>query len=500
MARTTEHGTPDDARVALGWARTTRGKVWLGCLLALVLATAAVAVRELSDPRPGGRGTASDVAAGGAATAGDPAPSPSAAAPDGDDASRGSRVPPVAPARAPGEPMPAGFTRIASGTDLSAALSFTAGRYWLEPGRYRLRGSVYLMSGTTVTAGPGTIVDGDGRDWAFHVGDGSRPGTRDVTIRNLVLENFGNPDQFAAISSSEADGLLLEDVELRNNASWGAFLGRNSVARRVWAHHNGQGGIKAWADRWGPTDTVVVEDSELNDNNTRRTDSSFEAGGSKMVGVANVTFRRNFVHGNVGSPGYWCDYCGAGNVIEDNTFSDNGEIPVELEMTLDTVVRHNTIDAPVAQVTREGGWGGAVYAFNTRNLTVTANRMTGGVVGFAKYRGATDFSDGTEVRLTGLRVTDNDITLPEGSRTGVKVDANSESSSDRGGRTMPATWVAGIFDPTLNRWAGNTYRTSARFDWGRRQGSDNPWEYALPDIDLATWQQYGQDVAGRVTP
>lgn len=68
MARTTEHGTPDDAGVALGWARTTRGKVWLGCLLALVLATAAVAVAVLSDPRPGGRGTASDVAAGGAAT------------------------------------------------------------------------------------------------------------------------------------------------------------------------------------------------------------------------------------------------------------------------------------------------------------------------------------------------------------------------------------------------------------------------------------------------
>src|SRR5262249_36601204 len=153
------------------------------------------------------------------------------------------------------------------------------------------------------------------------------------------------------------------------------------------------------------------------------------------------------------SPGFWLDYCGGYNLVEDNwlldgEFHGNQTSAVIIEMTPNVEISHNTISAPDPYITQSDGFGSTIYSYNGQNLSVHNNLVHGNMFAFAKYRGANFFSGDHEVKLTGMRITNNDFTIPQGAHQGIKNDSNPEASDisclPPPMSPMPLAWTASI--------------------------------------------------------
>ena len=80
---------------------------------------------------------------------------------------------------------------------------------------------------------------------------------------------------------------------------------------------------------------------------------------------ANVTFRNNFVHHNVGA-GIWYDSDNTGALIEGNRVEDNGRKASDYEISIDGIIRNNTI--------RRSGETG-VFISMSKNMQIYNNTL-----------------------------------------------------------------------------------------------------------------------------
>ena len=80
---------------------------------------------------------------------------------------------------------------------------------------------------------------------------------------------------------------------------------------------------------------------------------------------ANVTFRNNFVHHNVGD-GIWYDSDNTGALIEGNRVEDNGRNGIFYEISSDGIIRNNT-------VRRSGETG--VFISTSKNVQMYNNTL-----------------------------------------------------------------------------------------------------------------------------
>ena len=92
---------------------------------------------------------------------------------------------------------------------------------------------------------------------------------------------------------------------------------------------------------------------------------------------ANVTFRNNFVHHNLGD-GIWYDSNNAGALIEGNRVEDNGRNGIFFEASIGATIRNNTVrrnagdgvlismsqNAQIYNNTLEGNFSGIAYFLN----------------------------------------------------------------------------------------------------------------------------------------
>lgn len=194
-----------------------------------------------------------------------------------------------------------------------------------------------------------------------------RGGGTGVVVRNLVIEQFGNPVQSAAI---EGEGWIVERNEIRHNHGGGVTLwGGRLVGNRVVA--NGQAGVG------GGGVGQLVEGNEVAYNNTEGYHPFEIAHATKWFRSTGLVVRGNWVHHNHAS-GLVTDVNNVDVLVEGNLVEHNEFTGLVQELGYDAVLRRNTV--------RHNGGGAAAYWFtqqlgiavvNSRNVQVVDNLVVG---------------------------------------------------------------------------------------------------------------------------
>jgi parallel beta-helix repeat protein len=288
----------------------------------------------------------------------------------------------------------------------------------------------------------------------------------DVVIRDLIVEKYATTAQSGAIQAQLPDGgdrgvdWLIEDVESRLNHAIGIKAGEGTIVRRVHAHHNGQLGLAAA----GGTN-VVIESSEINNNNTRGFSSGWEAGGTKFTRTTGLVVRDNTVYDNLG-PGLWTDIDCYDTLYEDNVSYGNAGPGIYHEISFDAVIRNNEVYS--------NGFGQAVWLWGagimisaSTGVEVTGNLVYDNADGIAGVQQLRDGPHGLWL-LGDLWVHHNEVTMNDG-QTGVVQDVSDSS----------------VFTDRNIRFDNNTYygATHDAFAWGNRSISWNEWNAAGMDTN-----------------
>jgi len=368
-------------------------------------------------------------------------------------------------------PAPAGIP-VSPGESIQAKVNAAApGASFVIKAGTHYRQTVVPKAGMSFYGEPGTVMDGQGVT-AHAFNRGYAPYPSNVRIQGIVIQNYAPPTQMAAVNaggskaSENTTGWVVQDCEIRNNATGGIRVGTGMQVLRSNVHHNGQIGIV------GIGDSVLVEGNEIAHNNhLKANDPGFEAGGTKFVQTNRLTLRGNFVHHNYG-PGLWKDVDNINTLIEGNRVEDNDQMGIFHEISYAAVIRNNTV---ARNGFKSWGWmyGAGIMISASPNVEVYGNTVVdnyNGITAVQQNRGTGAYGS----RVTqNLNVHDNQITMKVG-RTGIGQDVGS----------------ALVFTSWNNRFRNNRYRlgTAARyFEWADGQRTE------------AEWRAYGQDASGTFT-
>ena len=122
----------------------------------------------------------------------------------------------------------------------------------------------------------------------------------------------------------------------------------------------------------------------------------------KVGQSANVTFRNNFVHHNVGA-GIWYDTDNTGGLVEGNRVEDNGWVGIFYEISSDGIIRNNTI--------RRNGDAG-VFLGTSKNVQIYNNTIENNFRGITYFVNCASVGGGTiNFDLTNNTAHDNTITV-----------------------------------------------------------------------------------------
>lgn len=273
---------------------------------------------------------------------------------------------------------------------MNAAVTPTV--FWFAPGTHNLSAGLLLFTGHTLCGASGAtlVCPTLPADAQMIVGSS---GVTGITVRNLVIDGAGSTTirQEGLLSFVNAINATVQSCEVKNSAAYGVFLGNGGRISGCYIHDNGQGGCKAYAysasNPLEGANNVIVEDSEICYNNTRKYQVFWEAGGFKMVAGKSAIVRRNFFHHNYGW-GLWFDYTAGLHLVEDNLFEDetHGGITFEpsAKGSVDLRTGGNRTDAVLSEARyntfRRVGWvadynqidsglwgNGAIYCFSSAN-------------------------------------------------------------------------------------------------------------------------------------
>jgi parallel beta-helix repeat protein len=225
---------------------------------------------------------------------------------------------------------------ISPGSDIQGAVNARpAGTaFCLRNGTFRITSSITPKAGNSFTGEYGAILDGTG----WNTTDSSQGAFRawnqnidDVTIRNLVIRNmprgvstFSGPDQWV-IDHNE-----VSECQIGIHHSNFARVTNNYI------HDNRQYGLGGYRSTG-----ALIEANEISYNNTVSNWPGDE-GGTKWVGVTDLTIRGNSFHNNYHN-GIWLDTVLSGNLIENNLILENVDAGIVDEVSDHTVIRNNRI-------------------------------------------------------------------------------------------------------------------------------------------------------------
>jgi parallel beta-helix repeat protein len=261
---------------------------------------------------------------------------------------------------------------------------------------------------------------------------------------------------------------LIAHNDIRLNHGHGIQVSSDGVIVRAnRLHHNGQLGIGA-----GGVNGQLVEDNEIDHNNTAAFSSRWEAGGAKWAETRNLTVRRNRSHDN-GGPGLWTDINCVDVLYEGNSVSGNAGGGIRHEISYRAVIRDNEVSGNGGSEALNG-WGPAgIEVAGSSEVEVAHNTVTGnanGIVLAQQHRPEHPSAMGPH-DLSDVWVHDNLVTMAQGV-TGMVNDTGNDVFYEQG-----------------IRFERNTYRmpdpASRSFAW-----RDGPWSFS-------DWQRLiKQDVAG----
>jgi parallel beta-helix repeat protein len=250
-----------------------------------------------------------------------------------------------------------------------------------------------------------------------------RSDASNVTIRNMIVEKYASMAQRGAIQSEEfpdrlGSGWLIENVEVRLNHGAGIRAGNQTTIRNVHVHHNGQQGITS--DRG---EGILVESSEINNNNIRGFNWGWEAGGAKFKETVGLVVRDVTAHHNLG-PGLWTDIACQDTTYENNVVYSNNAPGIFHEISFDAVIRDNEV-YDNGFTMGDWLWGAGILVAASSNVEIYGNVVTNnadGITGIQQRRE----SNGELRRLENVHVHDNTITMWYG-QSGVAEDMGDPS-------------------------------------------------------------------------
>jgi parallel beta-helix repeat protein len=333
----------------------------------------------------------------------------------------------------------------------------------------------------TIDLRSGAVIDG--RDGAFIGIDGADapPGRRGAVILGGVFQHFGNETAPSASPVILRRNWVVRGTEFKDNFNAGlAIQGDHARVSNVSTHDNGRYGLvvtAACTGCRGPSG-VIIEDTEIAFNNTRRLPTNDDAGGTKFSGgTSGMIVRRNEVHDNYGA-GLWWDGHSKKAQVYGNVIRDNRNAGILYEISFGgTKIHHNILS------NNGVGDGSVDWTLNTQLVVASSDGSRGGR-GILIYRNRID---GTAYPLgivthagrsvtKQVRIHDNLLILRTPS---TRVGGDDGSGSGE------------MFRPSAgNRFRANTYRVvdpeAAYWAWN---GEILTW----PD-----WQALGHDVKGTV--
>jgi parallel beta-helix repeat protein len=243
--------------------------------------------------------------------------------------------------------------------------------------------------------------------------------------------------------------------------------GSHVINNRI--HHNGQMGL------CGQGADIVVENNEVDHNNTQGHHYGWEAGGSKWVKTTNLIVRGNYSHHNYGI-GFWTDINNVHTLYENNVISDNDAIGIFHEVSYDAVIRNNVI--------RDNGFGvdwsvdgSGIKVSSSPDVEIYGNTIAdnaGGVMLTQYERSDTSIPTGFAPHLNRNNyVHDNTFVLSHG-RVGAMVASSSADShicdAASNNRYRRNTYTLPTSSTTAFLWCGNPITQSA---W-RQLSMDQP--------------------------
>ncbi|MEQ9103810.1 MAG: glycosyltransferase [Rhodothermales bacterium] len=184
-------------------------------------------------------------------------------------------------------------------------------------------------------------------------------------VEGLVFERAANALQVGAVCAG-SEGSRFVNIEVRQTASVGMYVhGIHHEIQGSRFNHNGQAGLN------GRCTGCRITDNRTSDNNWKRINPLWEAGGGKWTQTFNTVFRRHVSTDNEG-PGLWLDETNEANRIEDGFFDNNLLAGILLELrTTRTEVTGNHV-----RRTRRHEWSGAgILVQAASDNTLQGNRI-----------------------------------------------------------------------------------------------------------------------------
>lgn len=345
--------------------------------------------------------------------------------------------------------------------------------FCLAPGNY-LQQMISPKEGNVFIGSLGTILDGQNITVsAFN------PSANNVTIQNLIVQNYAAGEYDAPISSKAVSGWKVLNVEARYNAGAGILIGSEMVVQGCYLHHNLQEGF---THNYGITTTNVFFDSnEVAFNNyTDAFNGGWEAGGGKFWDTNGLTVTHNYVHDNHG-PGLWSDWNNTNVTYAYNRVENNYMGGIFHEISYNAVI-HNNVLIGNAKASYCSGWlwcgeiqiagsggidGGLVEIYNNTITTADGSEKGNGITLIQQDRGEGRF--GTFL-VQNVYVHDNIIDLSRGGKMGaVKDFGGKEIFTTRNNKFINNTYV---FGSNVNAFAWDDWNEGAPLLWWQSFGND----------------------------
>ena len=288
----------------------------------------------------------------------------------------------------------------------------------------------------------------------------------DVTIESLTIQHYANRSQEGAISALAANNgqssrnWKITNCEVRWNHGVGIKGGHNIQITGNHVHHNGQLGIAASGTN------ILVQDNEIDHNNTAGYEPGWEAGGTKFSRCTRLVVAKNSVHDNRG-PGLWTDGYNSKVIYEKNRTNDNWVAGILHEISYDAIIRDNTVENDGYHPSgHTSPWYGAgIVIAASSDVEVYGNTVTNCMNGIVLVQA--DRGPGFVVK--GAEIHNNTITQTTGFAAGAV--ANSANSD--------------VFTKFDVHFRNNIYRlgrdAAARFHWMNKECS------------LAEWRAFGNN-------
>ena len=185
-----------------------------------------------------------------------------------------------------------------------------------------------------------------------------------TTLRGIGVQRYATTTALLGAVSAEVDGITLENMVIRDNATVGLFVWNNDkTLRNLTVTGNGLLGIAVNA-----ADDLTLENSLVTGNNAAKFNYTPVAGGVKMSRASNVTVSHNIISDNVGATGLWFDVSSSKLNITDNVFEGNGREGLEIELSQTAVVAGNYI---------VGNLNSGVFVFDSGDVDIWNNTVVG---------------------------------------------------------------------------------------------------------------------------